>query len=263
MKRVRVIPTLLIEQGRLVKTIKFGKRTYVGDPVNTVKIFSDKEVDELMLLDIGVAKSGKAPDFGMLREIASECFIPFGYGGGIRTLDHARQAFDAGVEKVVLNTALFETPDLPAQIGRIYGAQAVVASLDVKKGMFGGPRVVTQCGTKKVPGSVLDVARRVVAAGVGEILLTAVDRDGTFDGYDLDLIRQIAETVEVPVIASGGARDIPDFLNAIRDSGASAVAAGAQFVFKGPHRAVLVNYPSQTVLREGLFNHLGPTDGAP
>ncbi len=263
MKRVRVIPTLLIEQGRLVKTIKFGKRTYVGDPVNTVKIFSDKEVDELVLLDIGAAKSAKGPDFAMLRDIASECLLPSGDGGGFRTLDQARQAFDAGVEKVVLKTALFDTPDLPGQVGRIYGAQAVVASLDVKKGMFGGPRVVTQCGTRKVAGSVIEVARRVVAAGAGEILLTAVDRDGTFDGYDLDLVKQVATAVDVPVIASGGARDIPDFLSAIREAGASAVAAGAQFVFKGPHRAVLVNYPSQAVLREGLFNHLGPADGTP
>lgn len=260
MKRVRVIPTLLIEQGRLVKTIRFGKRTYVGDPVNTVRIFSDKEVDELMLLDIGVARAGKEPDFDMLREIASECFIPFGYGGGIRTLDHARRAFDAGVEKVVLNTALHTVPTLAGKIARIYGNQAVVASLDVKKGLLGGPKVMTACGTKRVPGDVTEIAQRAVEAGAGEILLTAIDRDGTFGGYDMDLVRRVSTAVDVPVIASGGARGIPDFLDAIKEGGASAVAAGAQFVFKGPHRAVLVNYPSQAALRDGLFSKLNPED---
>lgn len=260
MKRVRVIPTLLIEQGRLVKTIKFGKRTYVGDPVNTVRIFSDKEVDELMLLDIGVAKAGKEPDFNLLREIASECFIPFGYGGGIRTLEQARRAFDAGVEKVVLNTALHRAPKLASKIARMYGNQAVVASIDVKKGLLGGPKVMTECGSRRVSGDVTDIARNAVDAGAGEILLTAMDRDGTFDGYDMELIRRVTAAVDVPVIASGGARGIPDFLAAIKEGGASAVAAGAHFVFKGPHRAVLVNYPSQAVLREGLFNHLGPED---
>lgn len=258
MKRIRVIPVLTMEDQRLVKTLKFGKRTYVGDPVNTVKIFNDKEVDELMLLDIGKGRASTGPDTDYLTEIASECFIPMGYGGGIRTLDQAKRVFDAGIEKVSLNTALFTSGDLITELARIYGSQAVVASIDARRGgMLGRDHVLTDAGRRKVREDPVAVARRAVGLGAGEILLTAVDRDGTMTGYDLDLVRRVAEAVTVPVIANGGASGVEDFLAAVAQGGASAVAAGAFFVFKGPHRAVLVNYPTQAVLRENLFTTVG------
>ena len=254
MRRIRVIPVLTMEDQRLVKTMKFGKRTYVGDPVNTMKIFNDKEVDEIILLDIGKERALLGPDYAYLRELTSECFIPLGYGGGIRTLDQAKQVFAAGVEKVCLNTAVFDVETLIGEVARIFGAQAVVASIDVRRGgLFGREHVVTDCGRRKVKRDPASVAQRAVDLGAGEILITAMDRDGTMDGYDLDLIRRVADAVPVPVIANGGASGIPDFLSAVRDAGASAVAAGALFVFKGPHRAVLINYPQPQVLREQLF----------
>jgi imidazole glycerol-phosphate synthase subunit HisF len=254
MKRIRVIPMLTMEDKRLVKTLKFGKRTYVGDPMNTVKLFNDKEVDEILLLDISKDRAATGPDIAYLREIASECFIPLGYGGGIRTLDQAKAVFAAGVEKISLNTALFEAETLIEEVARIYGAQAVVASIDVRKGGFlGGEHVLTQTGQRRVKRDPVEIAQGAEALGAGEILITAVDRDGTMDGYDLPLIRRIADAVSVPVIANGGASSLADFLAAVREGGASAVAAGAFFVFKGTHRAVLVNYPRQEVLREQLF----------
>ena len=254
MRRIRVIPALTMENQRLVKTVKFGKRVYVGDPVNTVKIFNDKEVDELLLLDIGKDRGAKGPDISYLAEIASECFIPMGYGGGIRTLDQARRVFEAGIEKVSLKTALMATGALLTDLARIYGSQAVIASIDVRRGGFlGSDHLLTDGGQRKIREDPVSIARRAVDLGAGEILLTAVDRDGTMTGYDIDLIRRVADAVSVPVIANGGASGIDDFLKAVTHGGAAAVAAGAFFVFKGPYRAVLVNYPSQQILREKLF----------
>lgn len=254
MRRIRVIPALTMENQRLVKTVKFGKRVYIGDPVNTVKIFNDKEVDEILLLDIGKNRGEQGPDISYLSEIASECFIPMGYGGGIRTLDQARRVFEAGIEKVSLNTSLFGSGALVTDLARIYGSQAVIASIDVRRGGFlGREHLLTDAGQRKLREDPVVVARRAVELGAGEILLTAVDRDGTMAGYDLDLIRRVADAVSVPVIANGGASGVDDFLRAVTHGGAAAVAAGAFFVFKGPHRAVLVNYPSQQILREKLF----------
>lgn len=255
MKRIRVIPALLLEQGRLVKTLRFGERTYLGDPVNTAKIFNDKEVDELLVLDIGATRLGTGPDFTLLREIASECFIPLGYGGGISTLDHAQRVFGTGVEKIALNTALIDNLSLVGEVARIYGSQAVIASVDVKRGnFFRRDRAFTNAGKRAEKDSPVTIAKRAVDAGAGEILVTSMDRDGTMVGYDLDLIAQISAAVSVPVIANGGAAHIADFAAAVQTGGASAVAAGALFVFRGPHRAVLINYPTQQALREGLFN---------
>lgn len=258
MKRIRVIPALSMEQGRLVKTKCFRERTYVGDPVNTVKIFNDKEVDELLLLDIGASRAGTGPDFALLKEIASECFIPLGYGGGISTLEQARRLFGIGVEKISLNSALVDNPGLIGEVARIYGSQAVVASIDVRgSGFLRRERVFTHGGQRAEKEDAVTLAKRAVSAGAGELLITAMDRDGTLSGYDIQLMARLSAEVPVPIIANGGASGISDFVAAVRDGGASAVAAGALFVFRGPHRAVLVNYPSQQALREGLFSQLG------
>lgn len=257
MRRIRVIPSLLIENGKLVKTVRFGKRTYIGDPVNAVKIFNDKEVDELLLLDIGASPAQKEPNFKLVREIAGECFMPLAYGGGIANIEQARRIFGAGVEKVVLNSALHTNPALVGEIARIYGSQAVIASIDVRRGRFlARPAIYTHGGTRKVFSDPITIAKRAVDAGAGEILLVAIDRDGMMEGYDVDLLAAVAGSVSVPVIAGGGAGKLSHFVEAIRGGQASAVSAGAMFVFKGPHRAVLISYPSQTALKDEVYSRL-------
>jgi cyclase len=253
MRRIRVIPALLVERGRLVKTLKFGPRTYVGDPVNTVKILNEKQVDELLLLDIAATRDGAAPDLTLITEIASECFMPLAYGGGVHDLEQARRIFSVGVEKIVLNAAQISQPDLIGQIAGIYGSQAVVVSIDARKGLLGGYRVATHGGQRRTSLDPVTAARRAVDSGAGEIMVCNMDRDGTMQGYDLELTRAVADAVPVPVIASGGAAELTDFVEAIQQGHASAVAAGAMFVFKGPHRAVLVSYPAQSDLREAVY----------
>lgn len=257
MRRVRVIPSLLVERRRLVKTERFGPRTYVGDPVNTVKILNDKQVDELLLLDIAATRDGTPPDLKLINEIASECFMPLAYGGGVRNIEHARGIFAAGVEKVVVNAALFSSPKLIGEIAAVYGSQAVVASIDARKGrVLGGYRVVTHGGTRNSGLQPVAAARLAVEQGAGEVMICSVEREGTMSGYDLALTRAVADAVPVPVIASGGAGSMEHFVQAVTEGHASAVAAGALFVFKGPHRAVLVNYPSQVVLAAKVYSHL-------
>lgn len=253
MRRVRIIPTLLIDSGRLVKTTRFKKPVYVGDPVNSVKIFNDKQVDELIFLDVSASRGGRPPDIALLRDIASECFMPLAYGGGITSVEQAMSIFETGIEKIVLNSAFFTTPALVGEIARIYGSQAVVVSIDVKRQLLTRKPVVVYRGGGHSTGlSPAEAARRAVDAGAGELMVTAVDREGTMSGYDLEIVRDVAVSVDVPVIASGGAATINDLLLAVRDGKASAAAAGAMFVFNGPHRAVLISYPSKETLRTNI-----------
>jgi len=239
MRRIRVIPTLLMEGGGLVKTVRFKERKYVGDPINTVKILNDKEVDELVLLDIGATREGKSPDIARITEVAGECFMPLAYGGGITKLSQIKDILNAGVEKVILNTAFIKTPELVNEAASIYGSQSIVVAIDVKKSLFGGYRVMISGGKKKTSLEPVSAAKLAVEKGAGEILINCIDQDGLMAGYDTELIRSIAEAVPVPVIACGGAGKVEDFVTAVKEGKASAVAAGAFFVFKGPHRAVL------------------------
>lgn len=255
MRRVRVIPTLLMENSGLVKTICFSKAKYVGDPINTVKIFNDKEVDEIVLLDIGATKYSHPPDIKKISEIASECFMPLAYGGGITSLSQIKDIFNAGVEKVILNSAFFKQPELVEKAAEIYGSQSVVVSLDVKKRLFfGSYQVKSFSGKCSHSISPVDAAIQAVEKGAGELLITSIDNDGLMSGYDTKLIRSIASKVSVPIVACGGAGSIEDFVSAIKDGRASAVAAGSFFVFKGPHRAVLINYPDQKTLTEKIYH---------
>ena len=257
MRRIRVIPALLMENGGLVKTTTFSNPKYVGDPINTVKIFNEKEVDEIVLLDIGASKKSTPPDIHKISEIADECFMPLAYGGGITVLSQIKDIFSAGVEKVILNTGFFTHPDLIQKAVDIYGTQSIVVSLDIqKRRLFGGYQVKSQSGKRKQTASPVDAALQAVEKGAGELLITSIDNDGLMTGYDIDLIRSIAELVPVPVIACGGAGSVDDFVTAINDGKASAVAAGSLFVFKGPHRAVLVNYPDQKTLIEKFYSQL-------
>lgn len=243
MLRTRVIPVLLLKNAGLVKTQQFKNPKYVGDPINAVRIFNDKEVDELVFLDISATPNKRKPNFELIRDIATEAFMPFGYGGGITTINDIEKLFKIGVEKVILNTAAFENPKLITEATKIYGSQSIVASVDVKKTLFGAKKVITNCGKKKVGVNYIEYAEKLEQFGVGEIVINSIDNDGMAQGYDLQLIKQISDAVSIPVVALGGARSIEDFQSAIRQGRASAVAAGSMFVFNGPHRAVLISYP--------------------
>lgn len=256
MRRIRVIPVLLIQNGGLVKSIKFKNHKYVGDPINAVKIFNEKEVDEIVILDISATKEGQAPNIAQISEIAGEAFMPLAYGGGITKLEEIKQILFEGAEKVIINTYAFENLSLITKAAQQFGSQSIVVSIDVKKNWLGKYRVYSNGGQKNRSISPTEFAKKVVEAGAGEIMLTSIDQDGTFKGYDLKLIEMVSNAVNVPVIAGGGARNIEDFYSAIAGSGASAVAAGSMFVFKMPHRAVLINYPSQKELKETIFNKL-------
>lgn len=258
----RVIPCLLIDNHRLVKTLKFRQPKYVGDPVNAVRIFNDKEVDEILILDIAAARTRRPPNFDYVHELASECFMPMAYGGGISSVDDANRLFALGVEKVSLNTAAADDLQLINQLAAKFGSQSIVASIDVKKRILGGRIILTAGGQVRCKLTLSDHVRRLVEAGAGEILINSIDRDGTMKGYDLELINSVAAAVNVPVIASGGAGSVTHFRDAVHNAGASAVAAGAFFVFSGPHRAVLITYPERKRLVE-TFNGVNIDDRQP
>lgn len=243
MGRVRIIPVLLLNKGGLYKTINFKKARYIGDPINSVKIFNEKEADELLLLDYTASVEKRGPDFAKIAEIAGEAFMPMAYGGGIRSLDEAKKVFDSGYEKVVLNSILFEDLSLVEKIGAIYGAQAVVGCIDVKKTLLGGTKAYALSGTKKSSFSPLHWAKKLEEAGVGEIIINSIDRDGTWDGYAVDVISEVSHNVKVPVIACGGAGSVNDFQSAVA-AGASAVAAGSMFVYQKKGMGVLISFPS-------------------
>lgn len=246
----RVIPCLLLQERKLVNTVRFKKPTYVGDPINTVRIFNEKEVDELVFLDIGATPNHQPPQAELIAEIARECFMPFAYGGGLRTMEHLQTALANGAEKVVLNSVLHENPALVREAADRFGSQSIVGSIDVRSGWRGKQRVVTRGGGKKTDHEPVAFARQMEDAGVGELLITSVDRDGTFDGYDLDLISRVAEAVDVPVVACGGAGVLDDVRRVIIDGGADAAGAGSLFVYQNRNRSVLINYPRRAKLDE-------------
>lgn len=255
MKRVRVIPALLIQKKGLVKSIQFKDHKYVGDPINAVKIFNEKEVDEIVVLDISATAEKRPPDIKQIQEIASEAFMPLGYGGGITTLDEIKKLISAGVEKVILNTAAFYHPELITEAAKYAGSQSIVVSIDVKKNFFGKYKVHINNGTKNTGIDPIEYAKKMEKARAGELLLNSIEKDGTFGGYDISLIELISSAVNIPVVAIGGAASVNDFALAVQH-GASAVSAGSMFVFQRPHRAVLISYPSQKELKEKLFEQL-------
>lgn len=260
MLRVRVIPCLLLHDSGLVKTIRFRKPVYLGDPINAVRIFNEKEVDELIFLDIGATR-GSGPDFDLLEDIASEAFMPFGYGGGVNDVDQIRRLFALGVEKVVINTAAYTRPGLIEDAVNLAGSSSIVASIDVLRGWRGRYSVRISGGKKRIPVDPVTYAKELERMGVGEIVLNAIHQDGTMQGYDLDLIGKVSCEVSVPVVALGGAGCLNDFKEAVR-YGASAVGAGSYFVFHGRHRALLITYPPYDELEE-LLGRTGSRDSAP
>lgn len=252
MLRTRIIPALLLRDESLVKTVRFGKFTYIGDPCNTVRIFNELEVDELLFLDITATRKGRSPNLKVLADIANECFMPLGYGGGIRSLDHAKSVFEIGFEKVAINSCAVETPALLTEIARQYGSQAVIVSVDVKTGFLGKPTVRTVAGKRNVKFDPVVWAKQVEAHGAGEILLTSIDREGTWEGFDLDLVKKVADSVSIPVIAHGGGGCIEDIGKVVKQAGASAVALGSMVVFQKKGMGVLINFPDSDQLDKVL-----------
>lgn len=262
MLRTRVIPALLLNGESLVKTKRFGRYVYIGDPCNTVRIFNELEVDELAFLDITATREGRAPNFDLLEDIATECFMPLSYGGGLRRFDDAARIFSIGFEKVIVNTRAVERPEFITEIADVYGTQAVVASLDVKRGSFGGEWLVTHDGKKRQAMDPVKWAQEMERRGAGEILLTAVDREGTWGGPDIDLIRRISAAVTVPVIAHGGIGTLADIGQAVHEGGASSVAVGSMVVFQKKDFGVLVNFPEPAALQLALGAE-GPSQATP
>jgi cyclase len=252
MLRTRVIPCLLLKNGGLVKTTRFKDPVYIGDPTNAVRIFNDKEVDELVVLDIDATPQGKSSDLARLKQIVEQAFMPVAFGGGITSLEQAAEITKLGIEKLIVNTQAVRQPNLITQMSERFGAQSVVVAIDVKYGGWNPkPKVAIAGGREVTKLDPVEHACQMVRAGAGEIFINAIDRDGTMSGYDLELLRAVAAAVPVPVIISGGAKSIADFAQAA-SAGAAAAAAGALFVFQGPRRGILISYPSQTELETVL-----------
>jgi cyclase len=245
MLRTRIIPVLLLRRHGLVKTVKFRSPRYVGDPINVVRIFNEKEVDELILTEVVATRSGGRPDFELLEQIASEAFMPICYGGAVRSVDDASRILRLGMEKVAVNTAALEDPGFIRRLADAFGSQCVVASVDVKRTWRGRYEVHSHAGRPVPERDPLRWIDMLVAQGAGEVLVNAVHRDGTMQGYDLELLGRLRNRFDVPIIPCGGAGSVDDMKAALRASGADALGVGARFIYEGPYRAVLVSYLSR------------------
>ncbi|MCK9236130.1 MAG: AglZ/HisF2 family acetamidino modification protein [Bacteroidales bacterium] len=252
MLKTRIIPALLLQNESLVKTFRFTKPRYIGDPINTVRIFNELEVDELIFLDITATKDKREPNYKILSEIANECFMPLGYGGGICSLEQARKIFSIGFEKILLNTSSHLNKYLISEIADVFGSQAVIVSIDVKKNFWGTHEVWAHEAKQNIKKSPIDWASEVERLGAGEILLTSVDKEGTWSGFDIDLVKKTTDTVNIPVIAHGGAGTIEHIREVVKQGNASAVALGSMVVYQKKGYGVLVNFPDKKELEKIL-----------
>jgi imidazole glycerol-phosphate synthase subunit HisF len=243
----RIIPCLLVHNKGLVKTVKFSDPKYVGDPINAVKIFNEKEVDELIVVDIDATIQGREPDYRMIENLAAECRMPFCYGGGIKTLEQAQRIFSLGVEKIAISSAAVENPSMVTTLAERVGNQSVVVVMDVKKKAFSSKyEIYTHNGTKSTGKNPVEFAMEMEKLGAGEIVVNSIDHDGEMSGYDLSLIQKIREVIRIPMTVMGGARSLDDIGSVISQHGIIGAAAGSLFVFKGKYRAVLISYPTHT-----------------
>lgn len=242
----RIMPCLLVHNKGLVKTVNFKEGKYVGDPINAVKIFNEKEVDELMVLDIDATKENREPDYKMIEDLAVECRMPLCYGGGIKTVEQAEKIFSLGVEKIAISSAAIDNPLIVKELAQKVGTQSVVVVLDVKKKIFGGYEVVTHNATIKTGINPVKLVQELEELGIGEIVINSVDNDGIMKGYDFNIIDKIKEVATVPMTVLGGAGSILDIGKVIKKHGIIGVAAGSLFVFKGKYKAVLINYPKHS-----------------
>jgi len=252
MLKTRVMPCLLLRNKGLVKTVKFKNPNYIGDPINTIRIFNEKEIDELILLDITATTGNKKPNFQIISEVASECFMPLTYGGGIRSIEDARMIFSLGVEKIAVNSYAVENPAFVKEMAGLFGNQSVIIAIDVKKKWLGKYVVCAHGGGNTTKHEPVEWAKYMEEMGAGEILLTSIDRDGTYEGYDIELIQRVTASVTIPVITCGGAGKVTDFTEAVKVGGASAVAAGSMVVYQGKKRGVLINFPARQELETAL-----------
>lgn len=252
MLATRVIPCLLLQNMGLIKTTQFRDPVYVGDPINAVKIFNEKEVDELIFLDIVASKKNIEPNFSLIQELASECFMPFAYGGGVKKLAQIHKILKIGVEKVIINKAAIDDINFVREATNLYASSTIIVAIDIKKDFFGRYRIYDHTTKKLLRVDLMDHIKKVEDAGAGELFINNVDRDGTFKGFDVPIIKEIVNLVSIPVIACGGASSLEDFRLVVKAGGASAVAAGSFFVFQKPHRAVLISYPDTKRL-QNLF----------
>jgi len=252
MLRTRVIPCLLLKDESLVKTVKFKEYNYIGDPVNTVRIFNELEVDELMFLDIFASKENRNINYKILADIANECFMPLSYGGNIKSLDDAKKIFEIGFEKVVINSNAFNKLKLIEEIAKYFGNQSVVGSIDIKKSFWGSEKVYSHHARQKQNVDIVEWAQKLENAGVGELLITSVEREGNWEGYDLELIESITQNVQVPVIANGGCGSVEHIGKVVKEANASACAVGSMVVYQKKGMGVLVNFPDRKRLEEAL-----------
>lgn len=252
MLKTRVIPCLQLIGDSLVKTVRFKDPAYIGDPINTVRIFNELEVDELCFLDIRATIEKRTPNLDVLQQISNECFMPLSYGGGIQDFETARQILSLGFEKIVINSHLFKNHNLIAKLAAHFGSQAVVASIDAKRNLWGKYLAYSHDGTEKTAYEVVQWAKDVEQQGAGEILLTSMDRDGTWSGYDIDLVRKVTDSVSIPVIANGGAGTIQHIEDVVKNGGASAVSLGSMVVYQQKGMGVLVNFPDKQELEKRI-----------
>lgn len=257
MLRPRIIPCLLVKDGGLVKTVQFDKPKYVGDPINAVRIFNEKAVDELMVVDIDATAKKREPDYEMIRNLAVECRMPLCYGGGVRTADQFQRIIGLGVEKIAISAAAVETPDLVSMAANRVGRQSIVVVIDIKKtGLLRRYEVFTHNGTKATGLDPVSFAKQMEATGAGEVVINSIDCDGLMKGYDIDLVARVREAIRLPMTVLGGAGSLQDIEDLIRRFGIIGAAAGSQFVFKGKYRAVLINYPNPQE-KDALFAKAG------
>ncbi len=252
--RPRIIPVLLYKNGGVYKTVKFKDGVYIGDPINTIRLFNEMEVDEIIVLDIGATRNNIGPDFEFIKDFASEAFMPLCYGGGITNIEEIRAIFSIGVEKIALNNRLLKDIEIVQKITKEYGSQSIVGAIDVKNSLLGKPKVYNYITNKTLNMNPVKYACELQNSGIGELFVNSVDNDGVMKGIDVDLIEQLEKKVSIPLIACGGAGNLYDLKQAI-DAGASAAAAGSFFVFHGKQKGVLINYPEQSEL-EDMFGKL-------
>lgn len=256
MLRPRIIPCLLVQNGGLVKTVKFSDPKYVGDPINAVKIFNEKEVDELIVLNIDSSTHNQKPNYAMIRDLAFECRMPLCYGGGVKTVEQIERIISLGVEKVAVSSAAVKTPKIVKNAAAVCGSQSVIVVMDVKKSRLGSKHELkTHNATKRTGLNPVDFAKQMEEFGAGEVVINAIDRDGVMKGYDIALVDEIRKAVSVPITALGGAGSLNDIGQLISNFGIIGAAAGSLFVFKGKFRAVLINYPNHAD-KEKLFRNV-------
>jgi cyclase len=257
MLRPRVIPCLLVHDKGLVKTVQFKDPKYVGDPINAVRIFNEKESDELMVIDIDATRDNREPDYKMIEHLAAECRMPLCYGGGVKTAEQAQRIFSLGVEKIAISSAAIQTPELVSEMADRVGSQSVVVVVDVKKKLLGGYEMYTHNGKKSTGKNPFEFVAKMEALGAGEIVVNSIDQDGVMKGYDLALIEKIRQSISLPLTVLGGAGSLQDIGNLINKYGIIGAAAGSLFVFKGVYKAVLINYPNWNE-KDKLINEYSP-----